>query len=143
MAQPSDDTPRPIPPPPPAPDACADPASALEHVVDDLGPKEQAADWVRTQFALGRTWESVAADLVEGGWPEDTAVQLTETVRRLTRAERGVMTREQVVGGADRYYRRGMGGGWIVGMPSLAAAIRLMYSLGNLLRLRRRRRDER
>lgn len=115
-------------------------AGPLEHIVDDLEAKEECADWIFGELTKGRTAESIAEELVENGWREDDANDLVERVRRLTRGERGVVTRDEVVRGLNRRYQRGMAGGWLVGFPVLAAAFRLMYSIMNSIGLGRVRR---
>ncbi len=112
-----------------------DPAEALEHVVDDLAYREETADWIREQLLHERVAEEVVSELVAQGWDAEEAHSLVEQVRRLTRRERGVVTREDVAREANRRYGKGMSGGWMVGMPTLASARRLMHSLGNLLGL--------
>ena len=84
----------------------------------------------------------MTASLVEGGWPEDAAQEIVEAARQQTRDQRGVLTRDRIVGSADAYYRRATGR-WFVGMPVLAAAWRLLHSLATLAALRRATRGDR
>jgi hypothetical protein len=116
-------------------------AAPLEHIVDDLASKEECADWIFSELSKARTAESIAEELVENGWSEDDAGDLVERVRRLTRGERGVVTRDDVMRGLNRRYQRGMASGWLVGFPVLAAAFRLMHSLVNSIALVRVRRS--
>jgi hypothetical protein len=117
--------------PPPAP-----PASPLEQVVDDDTPRMEAVDWAAEEVYDGRDFEPVAAALVEGGWEPGAAEDLVEEARRRTREQRGVLTRDRVVGRADALYRRSTSR-WFVGMPMLAAVWRLLHSLATLAVLRR------
>ena len=114
-----------------------DPADALNEVVDDSEAHNEAIEWAHTQFTADRTAEDITADLVSQGWEGTDAAELVEQVRRMTRRERGVVTRQDVMRGINHNYGRGMRGGWLVGMPTLAAAFRLIYSILNLLRLKR------
>ncbi len=107
------------------------PPSPLDEIVDDVEVREDAIEWSRQQLHAGRTVEEIAAELVTGyGWDEDDALGLVEEVRKLSRGERGILTRETIAAIADREYHRG-GGGWITGFPTLAAARRLVYSIGS------------
>ena len=118
--------------------------SPLNHVVDDLSSREQAADWVAGEILAGRTAEEVVEDLMEGGWDAEQATDLVEYVRRATRAERGIVTRDEVVRDAHHRYSRSMGG-WFTGLPTFAAAFKLLNSLVTLMRFRRvgqNKRDE-
>ena len=78
----------------------------------------------------------MAASLVEGGWERETAEDVVEEARRRTREQRGVLTRDRVVGRADALYRRSTSR-WFVGMPTLAAVWRLLHSVATLAALRR------
>src|SRR5689334_892041 len=108
-------------------------------VQDDLEPRERAAAWLREEMVeRGRAPEDLAAELVGDGWPEDEAAGLVEEIRKETRAERGVVTRDDVVREAGRYHRGGTGVGLLSGFPTLAAVRRLLYSIGSFLALKRR-----
>ena len=111
---------------------------ALADVIDDLTPREDALEWAVAQLAAGRAFDDVAAELAGAGWPEADAADLVERARRVTRAQRGVVTRDDVVSDVNRRYRRAMTPGWFLGMPTVAAAMRLLQSLGTLAALRRR-----
>jgi hypothetical protein len=111
-------------------------ASALGRVVDDDTPRREAVDWAAEALQEGAAFEAVAASLVAEGWPAEEAEELVEAARVRTREGRGVVTRDRVVGAADRYYRRATGR-WVVGMPVLGAAWRLLHSLATLVALRR------
>jgi hypothetical protein len=119
-----------------------DPPAALDQIVDDDTPRREALDWAAAELTAGRPFDDVLADLLAAGWPDADAADLLELARRQTRAQRGVRTREQVVADANRTYRRAMTLGWFLGLPTVAAAMRLLYALGNLLTLRGPR-DER
>ena len=108
----------------------------LEHVVDDDTPRREAIHWAADELFADRTFDEVTSSLVEGGWTEDAAQEIVEAARQQTRDQRGVLTRDRIVGGADAYYRRATGR-WFVGMPVLAAAWRLLHSLATLAALRR------
>jgi len=110
--------------------------SPLGRVVDDDTPRREAVEWAAEALREGGAFEAVAAALAGRGWSAEEAEELVEAARVLTRAGRGVVTREGVVGAADRYYRRGTGR-WFVGMPMLGAAWRLLHSLATLVALRR------
>ena len=112
--------------------------SPLAEVVDDLTPRREAVDWAIEEMEAGRGFDEVLAELRGAGWSDEDAGEIVESARRETRGQRGVVTRADVVRRADRQYRRAMTGGWFIGMPTLAAAMRLLYSLGTLLSLRRR-----
>jgi hypothetical protein len=122
----------------PAPDA----APALDRVVDDDTPRIEAIEWAVEALYDDRPFEDVEADLVAGGWPADGAAGIVEAARQRTRRHRGATTRDQVVGEADRMYRRATGR-WFVGLPMLSAAWRLLHSVATLLSLRDARRRDR
>jgi len=111
--------------------------AALEHVVDDETPRAEALQWAVELLYDDRPFEDVEAELVGGGWSADDAAEIVEAARRRTRRHRGATTRDQVVGEADRMYRRATGR-WFVGLPMLSAAWRLLHSVAALLSLRRR-----
>jgi hypothetical protein len=118
-------------------------AGALDHVVDDLEARRQCADWVRAELLDGRTPEQIVSELAAAGWPADDAEGIVEDGRRQTRAERGVVTRDDVVREANRRYRGAMGTGIVTGLPTAASAKRLFYAILNVLALGRfRRRDK-
>ena len=110
--------------------------SPLEHIVDDLSTKEECADWVAKEIFAGRAAEAVVEDLVAGGWDQEEAASLVEYVRRATRSQRGVVTREDVKRDADKIYRRGMSS-WFAGVPTFGAAYRLLHSIMTLKMFRR------
>lgn len=96
------------PPPPPLPDAEAL-SAPLEHVVDDLAPKESAADWVYDEMRQGRTLEDLTDELLAQGWSRDDADEIVEFVRKETRKERGVQTREDVARSTYASYAASIG----------------------------------
>ena len=118
------------------------PPTPLEHVIDDDTPRREATHWAADELFADRTFDEVTASLVEGGWSEDSAQEIVEAARQQTRDQRGVLTRDRVVGSADAYYRRATGR-WFVGMPVLAAAWRLLHSRATLAALRRATRGDR
>ena len=126
--------------PAPAPSTPAASAEALEHVVDDLGPRQEAVDWLCIQILAGRSTEELSAELVAAGaWSQDEADELVEQARRQTRQERGVLTREDVVRDVDSRYRQSMAAGWFTALPTLSSARRLISSIANVMSLKRRR----
>ena len=115
---------------------------SLNHIIDDLSTREQCADWIAEGLIEGRTVESLTEELVANGWHEDDASDLIEQVRRLTRNQRGVVTRNDIVRDADRRYRRAMGG-WFTGLPTFTAAFKLLNSLITLVGFRRIKNEKR
>ena len=112
--------------------------SPLEQVVDDFAPRQDALEWAITQLAANRTFEDISAHLMQAGWSESDAAEIVEEARQQTRHYRGAITREQIVRTSNRRYRQAMTGGWFVGFPVVAAAMRLIHSLASLSSLRRR-----
>jgi len=110
----------------------------LEHIVDDLGATQEAEDWAKAQMLTGRTVEALTPELVATGWSEDAAIELLERVRKETRRERGVRTREDVLRDVNQRYRKGMSTGWLAGMPTFSSLVRLMYGIANFLTLKER-----
>jgi hypothetical protein len=115
----------------------ADAPNALDRIVDDETPRREALVWAVEQVERGRTFEDVTTELVTNGWSADDATEIVEAARVATLELRGAITRDQVVRAADRRYRRSMTVGWFVGFPTIAAAVRLLYSVSTLLFLRR------
>ena len=115
------------------------PESEFDHVVDDATPREESYRWAIERLQSGRSFDDVLADLIESGWDVETAEQILELARKETRDERGVITREQVARTTRAYYRGGMGGGMLAGMPAIAALRRLLYSIATIKFLRRNR----
>lgn len=68
-----------VPPPPPEPPAEGEP---LEHIVDDVEAREEAAAWAYMEIKRGRLAEDVHADLVAKGWDYDDAEGLVEQARK-------------------------------------------------------------
>lgn len=119
----------------------ADPTdSPLDHIVDDYVPRQDALEWATAQFASGRSFEELVTQLTADGWTETDATEIVEEARRQTLHVRGAVTRQQIVHASNRRYRQAMTGGWFVGFPSVAAAMRLIHSLASLASLRRRNR---
>lgn len=123
------------------PDAPDDADFPLANVVDDLTPRDEAIEWAVTEVAAKRPFDDVAADLTAAGWSEADAADIVELARRHTRAHRGVLTRADVVDDVNRRYRRAMTPGWFLGLPTVVAAMRLLYSIATVATLRRRRTD--
>src|SRR3982751_3184852 len=114
----------------------AETISPLEQVVDDDTPRAEAVDWAAEELYDGRDFDQVTAALLEAGWEPEAAEEVVEEARRRTRDQRGVLTRDRVVGRAEALYRRSTSR-WFVGMPMLAAVWRLLHSLATLAALRR------
>ena len=131
----------PQPPPFPPADASGS-ARPLDQVVDDDTPRTEAIEWAVEALYEDRPFEEVEAALLAGGWSQDSAEEIVEEARRLTRRHRGAVTRDQVVREADRMYRRATGR-WYVGMPMLGAVWRLLHSVAALVSLRRPKREDR
>lgn len=121
------------------PDHNPAPPSPLEQVVDDETPRREALEWATAELASGRTFDVIAADLMVTGWSANDAEEIVEYARQATRPLRGEKTRAEIVADANRRYRKAMSGGWFIGLPTVSAGMRLLYSLGSLLSLRRRR----
>ncbi|MDB5323342.1 MAG: hypothetical protein JWN40_4973 [Phycisphaerales bacterium] len=112
--------------------------SPLNDVVDDYAPRQDALEWATAELAAGRTFEHLTARLITTGWSQSDAAEIVEEARQQTRHYRGAVTREQIVRASNRRYRQAMTGGWFVGFPIVAAAMRLIHSLASLASLRRR-----
>ena len=115
-------------------------SSPLDRIVDDYAPRQDALEWATAQLTDGRAFEELVAQLTADGWAESDATEIVEEARRHTRHVRGALTREQIVRASNRRYRQAMTGGWFVGFPVVAAAMRLIHSLASLASLRRRHR---
>ena len=113
---------------------------ALDRVVDDHAPRQEAIEWAVDELTRGRSFEETVGDLAAGGWPEGEASEIVEQARRLTRHVRGVVTRDDVMRGANRRYRQAMGAGWFAAFPSIVAIRRLVHALGSLALFWRHRR---
>lgn len=120
------------------PSAAAQAASALQEIFDDDTPRGEAIAWAVEELYQDQSFEWVAVQLSAGGWPDDDVSAIVEEARRRTRTHRGAVTREQITLDADRLYRRATGR-WVIGMPMIGAAWRLLHSLAALVSLRRRK----
>ncbi len=132
---------------PDSPEALPDEQSAhsdtpLEEVVDDLTPKEECADWIHEQMIAGRAIADVAAELISSGWDEEEAESLVEHVRRATRHERGVTTRDDVLLRVNQSYRQSWRMTWFSGFLALASGVRLIGAIRNWVSLRRSRKAQ-
>jgi len=117
-----------------------DDGSALERVVDDHAPRQEAIEWAVDELTEGRSFEETVREVAAGGGPEGEASDIVEQARRLTRHVRGVVTRDDILRDSNRRYRQAMGVGWFAAFPSIAAIRRLVHALGSLAFLRRWRR---
>ena len=66
----------------PAPPAIPEEGDPLEHIVDDVEPRQEAHAWAYMEMKRGRTGEDVHADLVARGWEWDDAEGLVESARK-------------------------------------------------------------
>ena len=66
----------------PAPPAIPEEGDPLEHIVDDVEPRQEAHAWAYMELKRGRTGEDVHADLVARGWEWDDAEGLVESARK-------------------------------------------------------------
>jgi hypothetical protein len=82
-----------------------DPAEALNHVVLEEAPAAEVVAWASDELLAGRTFSDVVNDLVDQGWDPAAAEAAVEQARVQTRAARGVMTRDDIVGELDRRHR--------------------------------------
>jgi hypothetical protein len=128
-------------PPPPAPPPSAGGESAagdaLDHIVDDSGPRRDAATWAEEALLAGATPEYLVEQLAAIGWDSEESEELVEAARVRTRRERGVLTRDDVAREMGARYSKGMRTSWFAALPTLSSAWRLMISIGNLLTFRR------
>jgi hypothetical protein len=90
--------------------AISDPAAALANIEDDESVAHEATLWAADELIEGRTPEQLLADLIEQGWEHDQAERIVETARKETRAQRGVVTRDDVAREMNADYRRATGG---------------------------------
>jgi hypothetical protein len=85
-------------------------ADALSRVTDDSTEILAAGRWAEEELLAGRTPEAVVGQMTADGWDESSAEQIVENARKETRAERGVLTRDDVVRDLNVDYRRATGG---------------------------------
>lgn len=115
----------------------ADPAD-FDKIVDDLTPRREALDWAIVEVSAGRPFDQVQSELLGNDWSSEDADLIVEEARQSTRSLRGVTTRDEIVADANRRYRQSMRPSWFMGMPTWAALVRLLHSVGTLLMLKRR-----
>lgn len=118
-----------------------DPAAALEAVVDDATPREEALRFAIESLENGESFESTAAMLVSAGWASEDAEAIVEDARKQTREARGVTTLADVRQQNDRTRHATHAGRWTAGFPLLSAVLGLRRSLTRLLSQPRDRRD--
>jgi hypothetical protein len=123
------------------PHAQSDPAAALEAVVDDATPREEALRFAIASLEAGDSFESTTAALIGAGWSSDDAEAIVEDARQQTRAARGVTTLADVRRQNDRTRHATRVGRWTAGFPLLSAVLGLRRSLVRLLTAGRDRRD--
>ena len=101
-------------------------------VIDDLEEHVRAEDWARAEMLQNdRAPDDLIAELVQKGWEDDAATDVVEKIRKETRAQRGVVTRDDVVRNINRHYRKSTSG-WAVGIPSIASLRRLLHSIATM-----------
>ena len=107
-------------------------AEALTRVTPELEPDPELVVWAEEALLAGRELESVVVELTDQGWPAADAEVAVEAARVRTRRERGVVTREDVVGDLHARYRRSSSGmaafyrsaGGPVGIVAFATGLR-------------------
>jgi hypothetical protein len=95
---------------PTIPPHAPDPAAALSNIEDDQTVAHEATLWAIDELINGRTFEQLQADLTGQGWDADQAERIVEIARQETRAQRGVITRDDVAREMNADYRRATGG---------------------------------
>ena len=121
-------------------------AEALGRCHDDTPADDRVVDWAAEQLLDGAEFDGVVAALTEAGWTDDAATAAVEQARVLTRRDRGVVTRDDVLADLNHRYRRsttGMAGfyracGGPVGIVAFFVGLRsAVASFRRLSRLRR------
>src|SRR5260221_1203110 len=79
--------------------------SPMEHVVDDLDARLECEAWILAELRSERAPEELVEELVACDWARDDAEIMVEQGRRATRAERGVVTRDDVMHHVHLKYR--------------------------------------
>jgi len=87
-----------------------DPVTALSNIQDDRAEKLEAHQWATEELLEGRSPEELHATMMAEGWDPDTAEEIIESARKETRAERGVVTREDIVRDLNADHRRATNG---------------------------------
>ncbi len=87
-----------------------DPVQALSNIEDDTSVKHQAVRWAAEELIAGRSVEELVQQLVDEQWTTDDAEEVIELARKDTRAERGVVTRDDIVRDLNADYRWATGG---------------------------------
>ena len=106
-------------------------------VVDDYSDREAWRERAADGFSRGLPPDELIADLVAGGWERAEAEELVELVRRQTRDERGVTTRDSVARLAKGDGRTSPLG--FFGMGTIAHFFKLRESFARLAKLGTRR----
>ena len=124
----------------------ADPADALTRVFVDAEPDQDAVDWAAERLLDGADLVAVVDTLIGLGWDAADAEAVVETARVATRRDRGVVTRDDVVGDLHSRYRRSSTGmsafyracggpvgivAFLTGLRSAVAAVRRLRRLGH------------
>lgn len=118
-------------------------AEALSRIEVESEPPQDLINWAAGALVDGRSLDETLTLLVDGGWPVDVAESVVEAARVMTRGERGVVTRGDVVRTLDARYRRsttGMANFYRAGIGPLgivAFAMALRQSIAALLHLGR------
>jgi hypothetical protein len=87
-----------------------DPVAALANIEDDQTVIHEATLWAIDELIDGRTFDQVLAELNDQGWDHDQAERIIETARKETRAQRGIITRDDVAREMNADYRKATGG---------------------------------
>jgi len=109
------------------------PTERLTHIIDDTDGREEAVKWTENQLLAGASFEVVAAELVSQGWAAVSADSIVEEAREATRRQRGVRTRDDVVVGVYRKFRKSMRRvRWllIIGIVVVMIVISMMFNRG-------------
>lgn len=121
---------QPEPPEPPQPQA-----SGFDQIVDDEEELNEALEWACKQWVAGIvTAEEMTAQLIDGGWGQDTAEEIVETARKHTLVERGGTTRAMVAAKERRRYWSANRFSWFTIFVPIASLRRLLFSLGSIWR---------
>lgn len=118
----------------PDPQPPPNPAAALEAVVDDATPREEALRFAAESLEDGESFESTIASLTSAGWSSEDAEAIVEEARKLTRGTRGVTTLADVRRQNDRTHHATAYTRWTAAFPALSAVLALRRSLTRLFR---------
>jgi phage tail protein X len=109
---------------------------ADDFVIDDQTQRLEALAWACERFMEGDDGDDLQQELVARGWDADDAYMLCETARKQTQAQRGVRTYADAINTARR--RRVLQHGWVISMPTIAAARQLIQAIARWRSFKRR-----